>query len=95
MRSQKTKEAVETWLKSKLERVLILQTEVDACLNDLYESELSIIEKVRLRLAIRELQAEVSKIEGDYAPNKLEHAATTQPPFTDEQVDRIIEKLNA
>lgn len=94
MQSQKTKEAVETGLKSKLERVLILQTEVDACLTDLYGSELSIIEKVRLRQVIKELQSEISKIEGDYAPNKLEHAGIIQPPFSDEQVDRILEKLH-
>ena len=95
MRLQKTKEAVETGLKSKLERVMILQTEVDECLNDLYAGDLSILEKVRLRMAIKEIQGEISKIEGDYAASKLEHLATTQPPFTDEQVDRIIEKLNA
>ncbi len=96
MRLQNMKEALQTGLKSKLERVLILQTEVDGCLFDLYDTEsLPIVEKVRLRMAIKELQSEISKIEGDYAASKLEHAATTQPPFTDEQVDRIIEKLNA
>ena len=93
MGTQETK-ALQTGLKTKLERVLILQTEVAACLNDLYAGDLSIIEKVRLRLAIKELLSEISKIEGDYSPNKLEHLATTKP-FTDEQVDRIIEKLNA
>jgi len=94
MRLQNMNEALQTGLKSKLERVLILQTEVDACLNDLYESELSIIEKVRLRMAIKEIQGEISKIEGDYAASKLEHAATIQQPFSDAQVDRILEQIN-
>ncbi len=91
--TQKTK-AVKNRIKSKPERVLILQKEVGACLKDLYAGDLSIIEKVRLRLAIKELLSEISKIEGDYSPNKLEHLPTTKP-FTDAQVDLILEKLNA
>ncbi len=39
MRLQKNIQAVETGLKSKFERVMILQTEVDNCITDLYNTE--------------------------------------------------------
>lgn len=73
---EETKEAVKLGIKSKLERLLILQKEVDACLIDLANDELEISEKVALRKTIKELQSEISKIEGDYAPQKhnLEHS---------------------
>lgn len=61
-------------LKSKNERLMILQNEVDRCLLDLYPvkgKKPNIFNKVSLRRTIKELQAEISKIEGDYAPTKV------------------------
>jgi hypothetical protein len=80
------KEAVKTALKSKFERLLILQKEIDNCIveledgftdelrtnNEIIKRPLTIREKTNLRDTIKNLQAEVSKIEGDYAPTKAE-----------------------
>jgi hypothetical protein len=83
---EEEKEAVKIGLKSKFERLLILQNEVDNCTKDLengYTEELksdgqllsrpiTIQEKTALRNTIKNLQSEISKIEGDYAPTKSE-----------------------
>lgn len=80
-------------LKSKTERLFILQKQIDDSileLEDGYTSELrydpdvkgweninrpmSVLEKKHLRGIIKDLQAEISKIEGDYAPTKLDHS---------------------
>jgi hypothetical protein len=55
---------------------MILQDQVDATLVDLQDEELEYRDKVALRKVLRELQAEVSKIEGDYAPAKTEVSTT-------------------
>lgn len=84
------KEAVKIGLKSKFERLLILQKEVDNCTLDLdngFTEELkstgelltrpiTIQEKTALRNTIKNLQSEISKIEGDYAPTKAENTNT-------------------
>lgn len=72
-----TVKAVKNGLKTKSERLMILQNQVDACLSELDElNEIEktgvIYEKVALRQTIKQLQAEISKIEGDYAPKKQE-----------------------
>jgi hypothetical protein len=83
---EEEKEAVKIGLKSKFERLLILQNEVDNCTKDLdngFTEELksygqllsrpiTIQEKTALRNTIKNLQSEISKIEGDYAPTKSE-----------------------
>jgi hypothetical protein len=83
---EEEKEAVKIGLKSKFERLLILQNEVDNCTKDLengFTEELksdgqllsrpiTIQEKTALRNTIKNLQSEISKIEGDYAPSKSE-----------------------
>jgi sulfate adenylyltransferase subunit 1 (EFTu-like GTPase family) len=64
--------AAKNGLKSKYDRLMILQGQVDATLTDLEDRDLSKGEKVLLRRVLRELQAEISRIQGDYAPSKLE-----------------------
>lgn len=86
------KEAVKMGLKSKFERLLILQKEVDNCTLDLengFTEELksdgqllsrpiTIQEKTALRNTIKNLQSEISKIEGDYAVAKTENINVNQ-----------------
>jgi len=65
------KQATKSGIKSKVERILILQNEVDKCLLDLYPirgKKPTIFEKVALRKTMKDLQSEISKIEDDYAP---------------------------
>lgn len=56
-------------LKSKTDRVMLLQNQVDELLADL-KTKLRPTEKAYLRKTLKEIQAEISKIEGDYAPEK-------------------------
>lgn len=80
-------EAIKAGLKSKYDRVLELQRQVDAMKSELDNNStvvsvfhngelytdkrpLSSLEKSRLHQVIKELRAEISKIEGDYAPTK-------------------------
>lgn len=69
---------LERGVKTKTQRVLILQKQVSECIFELEQGvsasgvELDTYEKVALRKTIRELQAEISKIEGDYAATKQE-----------------------
>lgn len=91
---QGAREAALNGIKTKNERILILQGEVDKCLNELYggsdvknfadfglsrrniKDRLTVLEKVKLRQTIHQLQSEISKMEGDYAPFKV---APTDP----------------
>jgi uncharacterized protein YaaR (DUF327 family) len=101
---EEEKEAVKIGLKSKFERLLILQNEVDNCKKDLengFTEELksdgqllsrpiTIQEKTALRNTIKNLQSEISKIEGDYAPTKAENINTNidkTPIFGDLDLD--------
>ena len=101
---EEEKEAVKIGLKSKFERLLILQNEVDNCTKDLdngFTEELksdgqllsrpiTIQEKTALRNTIKNLQSEISKIEGDYAPTKSENINTNidkTPIFGDLDLD--------
>lgn len=78
-------EVLKNGIKTKHERLMILQNEIDECIYQLDlgtskfrrfdpeledyiidEKPLSIFEKVALRRAIKELQSEISKIQGDY-----------------------------
>lgn len=65
-------DAAKNGIKSKTERLMILQEQIDACLTDLDKPKLDIYEKVALRKTIKELQGEISKIEGDYATEKID-----------------------
>jgi sulfate adenylyltransferase subunit 1 (EFTu-like GTPase family) len=64
--------AAKNGLKSKHERLMILQDQVDATLVDLQDDELEYRDKVSLRRVLKELQAEISKIEGDYPAIKTD-----------------------
>lgn len=83
------KEAVKKGLKTKIDRLLVLQRQVDkiqqeldlGCCDDIkivkgepkkINRPLLPLEKSAMRRTIKELQSEISKIEGDYAPNKQE-----------------------
>jgi len=74
--------ALKIGIKSKMDRLMILQTEVENSLIDL-ESASTISEKVMLRKTIKELQSEISKIEGDYAATKTEDVTKKPPIFGD------------
>lgn len=90
-------EAVRIQIKSKIERLDIYQKEIDNCLSDLdngYTTELTpkgalvkrpltISERAMLRKTIKDLQSEISKIEGDYAPTKQ---ALTDPQGNDKKL---------
>ena len=68
--------AAQNGLKSKHERLMILQDQVDATVADLSDDDLEHRDKVALRRVLKELQAEISKIQGDYAPAKTEVSTT-------------------
>lgn len=96
--------ALKIGLKTKIERLLILQKEVENCTLDLengFTEELksdgqllnrpiTIQEKTALRNTIKNLQSEISKIEGDYAPMKNENTnfnIDKTPIFNDVSLD--------
>lgn len=71
------KKAVQSGIQSKIERVLILQDQIKACIEELESGKcngkkLTVFEKVALRKTIKELQSEISKIENDYAATRTE-----------------------
>lgn len=99
-------EGVEKHIRSKHERILILQNQIELSLQELqtnigegyylqkkkvveYKRPLSPFERSTIRKTIRELQAEISKIEGDYAPIKT---ASTKPDGS--PVDALPPTLN-
>ena len=82
-----TVEAVRQGLKSKFERVMILQNQCEKIEQELEANvstdyvlvsgklqkvvkEISVTDRAYLRKTLKDLQAEISKIEGDYAPTK-------------------------
>lgn len=70
-------DARKSGLKSKFDRLMVLQNEVDKCLEDLYPEKgktPNVFAKVALRKTIKELQSEISKIEGDYAAANVKHS---------------------
>ena len=85
--TEETKEAVKSGLKSKFERVMILQNQCEKIEQELEANvstdyvlvsdklqkvvkEISVTDRAYLRKTLKDLQAEISKIEGDYAPTK-------------------------
>jgi translation elongation factor EF-Ts len=94
----KTLQAIEAAIngvKTRNERVLNLQRQVDDMQSDLDKNqtveyvvisgrvqklvkELSATEKAYIRRSIKSVQAEISKIEGDYAPKKVEDVTNYQ-----------------
>jgi hypothetical protein len=77
IRVQEAATEAKNGLKSKSERLMILQNQVDELLLDIETankkgSKVSITDKAYLRKTVRDIQAEISKIEGDYAPLRQE-----------------------
>lgn len=86
-------QSLKNGLKSKTERLMILQKQIDDSISELedgYTTEMkydpdvkgwenvvrpmTVLEKKHLRGVIKDMQAEISKIQGDYAPTKLNHS---------------------
>lgn len=82
-------EAVKQGLKTKIDRLFILQNLVDNCLKDLsegmtndvivfegepkqYRRKMTVSEYNQTRKTLKDIQAEISKMEGDYAKNQIE-----------------------
>ena len=99
---------VKNGLKTKNERLLLLQSQVDDCLSELKEGKIidhdisgkpfvrnvTISEKIGLRRVFKELQSEISKIEGDYAPKKQDITTEDKPSQRKEQLmEEILKKL--
>lgn len=87
-------------IKTKNDRLLILQTEVDNCLNELSEDteydhivisgkvqkvsrQMTVIERTKLRQTAKDLQSEISKIEGDYAETSIKLKGDKDNPVFD------------
>lgn len=94
-KTQETIDAAKKGLKSKNERVMLLQEQIEGILDDLRSGILvdymvigGSLQKVNkimpadtkayLRKTIKDIQAEISKIEGDYAPAKTEDVTDYQ-----------------
>ncbi len=86
-------------LKSKQDRLMLLQKEADNCIRDLRKPKATIWDKIALRRCFKDLQAEISKIQGDYAPTKLANTnkegddVPAAIPMTTTQVTEIIKAL--
>jgi len=76
--------ALESGLKSKSDRLAILQNQVDEIIIDLKDGQiekgdgssrdLNPVERAKIRQVLKEVQSEISKIDGDYAPIKSDIA---------------------
>ena len=72
--------ALESGLKSKSDRLAILQNQVDEIIIDLKDGQiekgdgssrdLNPVERAKIRQVLKEVQSEISRIDGDYAPIK-------------------------
>lgn len=84
-------EPLKRGLKTKNDRLITLQKQIDATERELeigtfteikrdgdkalkFERPLTPYEKAMMRRTIKHLQSEISKIEGDYAPTKVDHS---------------------
>lgn len=107
---ESVREAQKTCLKSKLEKQIHLQKQIDAIQNDIdrgileeyvtVSGKLQVVYKIMnaeskayLRKIMKELYAELNKMEGDYAPAKIEHSGniSNEPINSDERKLRISE----
>ena len=90
--------SVKSGIKTKDERILILQIESEKILSELedgkhketvkignkvqsYERLLTPAEKATMRKTYRDLQAEISKMQGDYAETKMKHSGDSENPI--------------
>lgn len=105
------KEAVKNGLKTKNERLLILQNLVDVCLEELTTKQCNdtvvqdgkaknikrLMNQRELndtRKTLKDLQQEISKIEGDYAPTKTENSIITNKEIAEEVKETIADIIN-
>lgn len=97
-------------LKTKNERLIILQKLVDDCLKDLAEGKtddtyfdkgkpkphrrkMTNMEYNQTRRTLKDLQAEISKIEGDYAPAKSEVTGEIKTSFANPKQEKDFEEF--
>lgn len=97
-------------LKTKNERLIILQKLVDDCLTDLTEGKtndtyfekgkpkplrrkMTNLEYNQTRRTLKDLQAEISKIEGDYAPAKSEVSGEIKTSFASVKQEKEFEEF--
>ena len=90
--------SVKSGIKSKDERILILQIESEKILSELengkfketskvgnkiqtFDRLLTPAEKATMRKTYRDLQAEISKMQGDYAETKMKHSGDVENPI--------------
>lgn len=103
IRKENEKNFIRNGLRTKFERIRLLQDLIDEAMAEHkkgtqteivkdgddpveYERPLTPFEKNALRRTIRQLQAEISKIEGDYAEKKLIHSNDPENPITQNPV---------
>lgn len=103
VKSQEAVEQAKNDLKTRMDRLLILQKQVDAIQKDLDDDEnlkrkkLSPMDKAYLRKTMKDIQAEISKIEGDYAPEKRDitsNGERVSPTLSDLQFVTLLNTLN-
>lgn len=75
------KEAINGIIKTKHERLLFLQSLLDTCVIELQRIEKPDL-KIQAAAKIKDIQAEISKIEGDYAASKLESEVSVKDKVT-------------
>jgi len=88
-----SKESIINGVKTKNERIIILQNEIEKSIEDLYpdlkakgrKKKLTVFEKVALRKVIKDLQSEISKIEGDYAETSIKLKGDKDNPLLPKQ----------
>lgn len=103
------REAAKNGLKSKTERVMLLQKQIDGIEEDLQagilvdyvviggkvqkvNKEMNAETKAYLRKTIKDIQAEISKIEGDYAPEKRLNYNADLSQLSDEELQQELRK---
>jgi hypothetical protein len=108
-------EAAKTGLKSKLEKQLHIQKEIDGIQSDIDRGiledyvilggKLQTVKKIMnaetkayLRKTMKDLYAELNKMEGDYAPTKVANTdkdGNDVAPLSEKQVDKILDIVNS
>jgi len=75
------KETINGIIKTKHERLLFLQSLLDTCVIELQRIEKPDL-KIQAAAKIKDIQAEISKIEGDYAASKVESEVSVKDKVT-------------
>lgn len=105
-----TEKSIKNGLKTKNERLLIYQKQINAIESELENGttkeskiiggklkeivrDLMPIEKSSMRKTLKDLQAEISKIEGDYAPAKSEVTGEIKTSFANPKQEKDFEEF--